>query len=301
MNNIELLPSGWKDPSPERPASFPQVLSFIQVGFRVLGPVAPSLASRLALRLFSTPHTRARHAVSDEWLESARLFEIPYDGLKLKGYEWGTGSRTVLLVHGWESRGTALRTFVPGLLEQGFRVVAFDGPAHGDSEGKHTNLRHFGGAILAVIRQLGGIYGIIAHSFGGASSLYALTQLSSGISVEKMVLIAMPASMVRIWKEAVHTLGLPARAANQFKLRMEQIGGQSLEEMDAAHSGPSLSHCRFLLVHDKQDTQVAVDNSISLVEKWPHAHLVLTDGYGHFRLMKNPDLLNRVNRFFSDH
>ena len=299
MDQIELLSSGWKDPNPERPGSHPLGLPLIQGGFQLLGPLAPRLASRLALWLFSTPRTRARHASSDEWLEKALPFEIRYDGLRLKGYAWGTGSRTVLLVHGWESRGTALRTFVPGLLEQGFRVVTFDGPAHGDSEGKHTNLRHFGGAILAVIRQVGGIHGIIAHSFGGASSLYALTQLSSGVEVEKMVLISMPGSMVRIWEEAVRTLGLTPRVAGHFKAMMERIGGQSLEEMDAVHNGLLLPRCRFLLIHDKQDAQVSVNNSIALAEKWPHAHLVLTEGYGHFRLMKNPDLIERVSRFFN--
>jgi alpha-beta hydrolase superfamily lysophospholipase len=61
-------------------------------------------------------------------MEQAEVFEFMYKGKILKGYSWGTGKRNV--VHGWESRGTALRSFVPVLLEKGFRVVAFDAPAH---------------------------------------------------------------------------------------------------------------------------------------------------------------------------
>ncbi|MBK7407857.1 MAG: alpha/beta hydrolase [Saprospirales bacterium] len=296
--NIELLASEWTDPNPEQKPAYPRILSFIQAGFRWLGPLAPRMASRMAYRFFSTPRVRARHMVSDEWLEKAGHFEIVYRSLRLKGYEWGEGEQTILLVHGWESRGTALRSFVPYLLDMGFRVVAFDGPAHGDSDGKRTDLRHFAGAVQAVIRHLGGVHGIIAHSFGGASTLYALTQLDPGLKIEKLVLIAIPASMVRIFEETVRTLDLPPSVAMHFKNLLERIAGRPLVDLDAVNNSHQLNG-QILLVHDKQDTQVRVANSLTLAAHWANAQIVLTNGYGHFRLMKNPDLLRRVGRFFS--
>ena len=295
---IELLASDWIDPKPEQKPGYPRILSLIQAGFRWLGPLAPRLASRMAYRFFSTPRVRARHAVSDEWLEKARPFEIAYRSLRLKGYEWGEGEQLILLVHGWESRGTALRSFVPYLLDLGFRVVAFDGPAHGDSEGKRTDLRHFAGAVQAVIRHLGGVHGIIAHSFGGASTLYGLTQLDTSLHIDKLVLIAVPASMVRIFEETVRTLELPPSVAMHFKNLLERLAGRPLVDLDAINNSQQLSG-KILLVHDKSDSQVRVANSLALVEQWDNAQLVLTDGYGHFRLMKNPDLLRRVRLFFS--
>lgn len=297
QSNTEILISTWKDDNPELPRSQPAVLTFIRLGFSILGPLAPRLAARLAIRLFSTPRFRARHSSSDEWLEKARRFEIPFKSYHLKAYEWGSGDRTILLVHGWESRGTALRSFVPSLLEQGFRVLAFDGPGHGDSGGKRTNIRHFAGAIRSIILQEGGVYGIIGHSFGGASTIYALGLLNSGLRTEKAVFIATPASVIPIFEDAVHTLNLPPTVARQFKNLMERIAGRPLVDLDASR-GPAHRHIgEILLVHDQYDKIVPVKGSYELAKSWYNARLLLTQGYGHYRLMKNPDVIGRVAGF----
>ncbi|NUO03188.1 MAG: alpha/beta hydrolase, partial [Saprospiraceae bacterium] len=175
-HRIEYLPplpeGGAESARPQPPSA---LLGLVRLGFGTAGRVFPDAAARVAYRLFSTPRVRAAHSISDELLESARLFEFMYGHQVLKGYEWGKGEQVVLLVHGWESRGTALRGFVPSLIEKGYRVVTFDGPAHGNSDGKRTNIIHFAGAIRAIIRHIGGVHSIITHSFGGASTVFALS------------------------------------------------------------------------------------------------------------------------------
>lgn len=294
----ELLRSDWQDANPERPVSQPPMLSLVRWAFSTLGPLAPRLAARLAYGLFTTPRVRARHTATDEWLEKARRFEIPYKSFRLRAYEWGEGDRIILLVHGWESRGTALRSFVPALLERGFRVVAFDGPAHGDSEGKRTNIRHFAGAIRSIILELGGVYGIIGHSFGGASTIFALGVLDSGLRTAKAVFIATPASVIPIYEDIVRTLSLPPSVAMHFKNLMERIAGRPLVDLDATRGIANRHIGEILLIHDRQDKVVPLEGAFSMAETWENAHLLLTDGYGHYRLMKNPDLISRVGEFF---
>lgn len=51
-------------------------------------------------------------------------------GAPVTTYAWGEGP-AVLLVHGWSSHTGCMAGFVDPLLERGFRVVAFDAPAHG--------------------------------------------------------------------------------------------------------------------------------------------------------------------------
>jgi pimeloyl-ACP methyl ester carboxylesterase len=296
----ELLTSDWQDASRERPVSQPPVLSLIRWGFSTFGPLAPRLAARLAYLLFTTPRIRARHSTSDEWLEKARRFEITYKSFRLKAYEWGEGERVILLVHGWESRGTALRSFVPALLERGFRVVAFDGPAHGDSGGKRTNIRHFAGAVRSIMLELGGVYGIIGHSFGGASTIYALGLLNSGLRMAKAVFIATPASVIPIYEDIVRTLNLPPSVAMHFKNLMERIAGRPLVDLDATRGLASRHIGKILLIHDRKDSVVPLEGSFAMAAAWENAHLLLTDGYGHYRLMKNPDLVNRVGEFFGE-
>ena len=95
------------------------VLKAAQFGFSTVGRIFPSKAAQIAYNLFTTPRIRARHKKSDKVLESARIFEFMYAKHILKGYEWGEGEKTILLVHGWESRGTAMRSFVPKLVSDG--------------------------------------------------------------------------------------------------------------------------------------------------------------------------------------
>ncbi|MCB0704851.1 MAG: alpha/beta hydrolase [Saprospiraceae bacterium] len=296
----QILESTWIDSSPMRPSKPPAILPLVRFGFQTIGRLMPGRAAKIAFGMFTTPLSRAKHYVTDPILESARIFEVLYGKRILKCYEWGSGEKTILLVHGWESRGTAMRSLVPVLLERGFRVVAFDGPAHGNSEGKQTNLVHFAGAVRAVLNQIGGAYGIITHSFGGAATSYALSWLDTNIHIEKLVLIAVPASIKRIYESTVSTLGLPPSVARRFRKIMETVMGKSIETIDSPKTFNQMSVSQGLIVHDRQDPIVSFRSAEEVADKWDAAILLETKGYGHFRLMKNPDLIEWIGRFVGE-
>jgi pimeloyl-ACP methyl ester carboxylesterase len=294
---IEYLPGPAAGFKPEPPPSYPPIIVPIRLLFGTMGYLLPELSAKVAYRLFSTPRGRARHKVSDELLESARIFEFMYGKQLLKGYEWGYGGRTVLLVHGWESRGTALRTFVPPLLEKGYRVVAFDGPAHGNSGGRRTNLIHFGGAVRAILHQIGGAYGIITHSFGGASTVFALSSLKPELSVEKLVLIGVPNRMEQVLQSAIVTLNVPPPAARRFLRHIERKVKAPLHHISLSHRGRHLKVKQALVVHDEQDQVVPFSEAKAIFEAWDNASLLVCNGLGHYRLMKDPALVQRVTDF----
>jgi pimeloyl-ACP methyl ester carboxylesterase len=295
--SIEYLRSDHFDPVTESPPKYPPSLKLVQLGFKTLAPAFPKQAAKIAYRLFSTPRFRARHKTSDKLLESARIFEFLYGKHVLKGYEWGSGEQTILLVHGWESRGTALRTFVPNLVERGYRVVAFDGPAHGDSAGKRTNLIHFAGAVRAALRQTGQVHGMITHSFGGASTVYALSKMKEPIAIEKLVLIAVPHSIKRVLDDTIHLFRLPKAAAREFYRLIEKRLQANVQETEVTTSQGKKYIGEALIVHDEEDPVVEFESAKHIYEHWDNAALLATKGYGHYRLMKNPDLIRRVAEF----
>ena len=298
VKKIEYLSSSYQDNIPEQPTAPPFLLRPIRFLFGTLGYVFPRPAARVAYRFFSTPPVRAKHKISDELLESARVFEFLYGREILKGYEWGNGNGpAILLVHGWESRGTALRTFVPPLLAQGFRVVAFDGPAHGNSGGKRTNLLHFGGAVRAILNQIGGAYGIITHSFGGASTVFALSQLDASFRVEKLVLIGVPNRMEKVLNDAMNTLNVPPPAARHFFRYIERKVNFPVHHADVSSASGRLKVNNALIVHDRQDAVVPFTEAKATFDAWDNASMLVTDGYGHYRLMKNPGLIRKVAEF----
>ncbi len=301
IKNVEVLPAFQLETLPERKKEYPFYLKLIPWAFASLGRVFPRIAAKAAYYLFTKPRVRAVHRYSDEIIESARLFEVLYGKIILKCYEWGRGEKTVLLVHGWESRGTAMRTFVPGLLEAGYRVVAMDGPAHGNSGGKHTNLPEFAGAVRAVINQVGPVHGIITHSFGGATSTYALAHLDNSIEIEKLVLIGVPASTRKVVADYMDLIKLPPRAREVFKNMMrKKVNGLSFDQTDLLNALETVHVSEVLVVHDKFDLSVPFDSAEAIFERYDHASMLVTQGYGHYKLMKHPDVIERVVDFVAN-
>ena len=275
----------------------PFLMKLIRFGFNTLGRLFPKWAGQLAFRLFTTPRYRARHKVSDSIMEKARIFEFLYGGQMLKGYEWGSGGKTILLVHGWESRGTALRNFVPLLLKKGYKVVAFDGPAHGNSSGSRTNLPHFAGAVNAAINHLGGVYGIITHSFGGSSTIYSLSNLDRAISLEKLVLIGVPADIEQVFIRFLNQIAAPPGVQRQFEAIVTGMIKAPIESIDLSKVYPKTRIGATLVVHDKKDKVVSFSEAENLLENWENTSLLVSEGYGHYQILKNKELAAEIVKF----
>ncbi|MEL7020886.1 MAG: alpha/beta hydrolase [Bacteroidota bacterium] len=297
--NTEILQSDYPKYRP-KPSTTPLEIYSARLGFQTIGRLFPKRAADFLFDQFRTPRIRARHKRSDELLEQAQIFEVLYGSRILKGYEWGTGERTVLLIHGWESRGTALRSFVPGLLANGFRVVAMDAPAHGDSEGKQTDLIDFGRSIVAMLRHLGSVESLICHSFGGAAASYALAEVATDVTVNSIVYIGVPYSVEVPYQNIMRLLRLPSGVAHEFKANLSELVQRDISKFSIGEFRQKLPFQRVLVVHDKQDKDVPFINGERIADGWDIATLLVTDGYGHFVVVKNPDVIERVNNFVSD-
>ena len=286
------------------PVAAPQALNFrlrlLRMGFRTVGRVFPSMAAKLAFRIFSTPRLRAKHRQSDDIIERARVFELLFGGIFLKCYEWGNAAQpTILLIHGWESRGTALRSFVPDLLAKGFRVVTFDGPAHGDSGGKRTHLLNFAGAIKAIFQNIGEVEGVVAHSFGGSAVAYSMAYIAPSIRIKKLVLIAAPASVEKMFENYVQLIAAPSAVASELKKLGENRIQMPLANSDLIQTLGKINVSHTLLIHDREDDVVPFRNAEAIAARWEHIYLFATRGFGHFRLVKNPEVIAKVVDFLT--
>jgi len=105
-----------------------------------LSAVAPGLVAKAAEQLFVTVVQHKRPRREEAWAEGATRISIPSQHGELAAWVWADGPKTVLLVHGWAGRGLQLGAFVEPLVGAGYRVVACDGPAHGESPGRRTNI-----------------------------------------------------------------------------------------------------------------------------------------------------------------
>ena len=52
-----------------------------------------------------------------------------------------------------------------------------------------------------------------------------------------------------------------------------------------------------LVVHDRHDQVVPYSEATVVAETWNNASLLVTENLGHFQLLKNPDLIDKVSAF----
>ena len=153
----------------------------------------PTLAARKALSLFLKPKKYQRPAAEEVWYGSARKRKLS-NGLAIN--EWGfEGNPKVLLTHGWEGRGSQMGAFAEPLVNEGYHVIALDGPAHGESPGDETNAGIYSRALASTQQELGAVKVSIGHSFGGGCSVLA-THL--GMKVEKLITISSPSDYTKV-------------------------------------------------------------------------------------------------------
>ena len=270
---------------------------YLRLRFGTLGLLFPHASTRYAYKLFATPRSRAKHWKTDAVIESAVVSDLMFDNLKIKIYEWGTGDKIVLLVHGWESRGTALRMFVNPLLKSGFKIVAYDAPAHGDSEGMELNLPTNARVIAAVMEKFGGVFqGAIAHSFGCTSIIFALQHINPKLTVERVVLLAVPPRIEIILNGFMNRVQAPTQLRKYIFKKIHGIH-PNLENFDAALSENKVNVKKLLLVHDLQDDVTPIKTAEVFEKNWGNAHLLITEGFGHYRLVKNPDVVRYIIAF----
>ena len=276
------------------------------VALSVLDRAWPEAAARLSFDLFLRPRRFPRPARELVALQQARSILVPTDravhGARhagpapLRAWVWGDDGPVVLLVHGWQGRGAQLAPFVEPLVSRGFRVAAFDAPAHGDTPGTHASLFAFRDAILAMHAALGPFHALVSHSMGGAAAILAAEQLGAGQEVavaHRYALICPPNDVRDFTAELTKALGLSEATRAAVHRRLERTFGVKLAEVRA----PELVRKRsepLLLVHDRGDVEVPFDRGEAIAAAWPGAELVATEGLGHRRILADPHVVARV-------
>src|SRR6185369_6040291 len=129
---------------------------------------------RKTYQAFFSPSRYEEKSSDREVIERGNNYRLPFDGGELAVTTWGTTGPAILSMHGWGGARAQMTGFVDPLLSAGYRVVAYDQPAHGESDGKMTNLLEIAPTMDLIAEREGPFHAIIAHSFGTLITSYAL-------------------------------------------------------------------------------------------------------------------------------
>ena len=261
---------------------------------RSLAAVAPETAAAGLVAAFR--HSR-RHPVPERerrWLAAARRGAFEVDGRVLPTWTWGSGP-AVLLVHGWQGRGSQMGAFAAPLADAGFRAVAWDAPGHGASPGRLSSLPEMIAAVAAAASQSGPVAGVVAHSVGAAAASGAL---AAGLEVERAVFLAPPAEPARYLAAAGAWLGLPPAVAERARRRIERRFAIDMDALAPVAQAPRMA-TPLTVFHDADDREVPWEDGSRLAAAWPGARLVTTRGLGHRRLLRHPEIVAQALDFLT--
>jgi pimeloyl-ACP methyl ester carboxylesterase len=273
----------------------PPLLRFIQWGFPKLERIAPFLAYRYFIKIFFTPLKYSIPAKEKEIASRAELFSFDIKGKKIQAYKWGQGP-IVLFVHGWAGRATQFRKFIEAFTEKGFQAVAFDGPAHGRSEGKETNQVEFNQVLQHLYQILPEPpTAVITHSFGGVATLFSMM---NGVPITRLINISSPTIGDEIINTYLRTIHGTRKTGDYFKKYVLKTTGKPFDEFTSLYFIKHLLRpVRLLLIHDEEDKEAIIRHAEELVKLYPSAELIRTKGLGHTRILKDDQVIQTCLKF----
>ncbi|WP_187285182.1 alpha/beta hydrolase [Streptomyces sp. OR43] len=257
------------------------------------------LAGAGTYTLFHMPLARSSMRDSErELFGDAHIQRQRVNGKLAATYRWGNGARPVLLVHGWQSRASRLADFVPGLLDRGYSVIAFDAPGHGDATGRSTTILEYRDIIAGLQDEYGEFEAVIAHSLGALGAFFAL---QGGVKAKRVATISGVCDYDYLIEEFCSTL----RLRHPLKARLHQHVAKNLfpglpadrTPFSAVNTVADLEP-PLLIIHDEDDTRISVRQGRRLAAAFGgQARLLITTGLGHRRILGDANVVRSVLDF----
>ena len=276
------------------------VMRLARLGLGLTQQLWPGLAVRAALRLFGTPlpprWLRRSRPWPAQWAHERGPFE--HAGLTLyRDTRAAPGAPAVLLVHGWGGHAGQMLPLAQALADSGLQVLLLEMPAHGRSAGRVSNLPQFARALEYTAARLHAqgvnLQALVAHSLGANAAAYAA---SRGLALQRLVLLAPPASPHAYTQLFARMFGLSERTRGAMQQRIEAREAILMPQFEPPAVGPRIS-VPTLVLHDRGDRINRHADGEAYTRAIAGAQLISTEGLGHMKLLQDRNVLAEVAAF----
>ncbi|MGD0548732.1 MAG: alpha/beta hydrolase [Terracidiphilus sp.] len=218
-------------------------------------------------------------------------FRITAPSGRIAGIDIGQG-RPVLLVHGWGGQAADLSMFVPPLVADSYRAIAFDLPAHGASDGETAPIPVCAEVLLRIQQYVGKLHAVIAHSAGSAITVKALAM---GLDAGRVVLISAPSRCEYYARRFARDAGLKSTQIEEMLGALKEMG---FDVADLSAPSTVRQFCLpALLVHSDDDQIVPVADGLEIANAWPRARFLYCSRLGHSRLLRDESTIRAIVEF----
>ncbi len=264
---------------------------------KFLQAVSPSLTTKFAAKLFTTPirHKLPKRELHMERESVQKSILVPEIQKEIVVYEYGKSDKKVLLVHGWSGRGTQLVKIADELLKMGYMTISFDAPAHGKSKGNSSIMIEFIASILEIEKQYGPFEFAVGHSLGGMSVLNAIKQ---NLQVKKAVIIGSGDIIQDIIDDFICKLQLRPEYGIKLRNHFEAKFGGKMDDY-SAYKAAEKTEIPVLVIHDKDDDDVSVKAAYNIQKHLKQSEIMITEGLGHRKILGDETVIQKIREFIS--
>jgi pimeloyl-ACP methyl ester carboxylesterase len=270
-------------------------IGYVQTKFKLLSLFSKKKTAEKALEVFGTPFLKS---VRKAPIKNAETIHFHLNNKKVNGYRWNhPQQRKALILHGFGSAAHKFEDYAILLAEKGFEVLAFDAPAHGESEGSTTNAIEYCEMIKQVMQQFGPIQSFLGHSFGGISLSLALEEIPHDEHT-RVVFIAPATETTSAVDGAFSILKLRSEEVrNEFEKLVVQVSGKQLAWFSMRRAMHNIK-ASVLWIHDEDDDVTPWADALKVKEdNHPNIKFLLTKGLGHRKIYHDADIKNMVVNF----
>jgi pimeloyl-ACP methyl ester carboxylesterase len=231
-----------------------------------------------------------------EIIAQGNNYRLLFEGGELAVTTWGDDGPTILLMHGWGGARAQMTGFVNPLLAAGYRVVAFDQPAHGESDGTMTNILEIVPTMDLIAEREGLFEAVIAHSFGTLVTSYALVNRDFPSPARLIYLGAFNRLLDSLPRFQV-LAGLPDPVIDGLRDMIYANFGKDV--LDAIWNEKMTQNIDVpaLMFHDKADNVTPIEDSRAIARVWKSARLIETNGLGHRGALQSADVHSQIVEF----
>ena len=245
---------------------------------------------------FFSPDQYEMKSTDQAILERGNNERLPFEGGELAVTTWGDSGPAVLLMHGWGGARAQMTGFVDPLLSAGYRVVAYDQPAHGQSDGRLTNLLEIAPTMDLIAQHAGKFDAIIAHSFGTLIASHALVKRNFP-PPSKLVYFGAFNRLLDSLPRFQVLANLPDEIIDGLRnMIYDNFGRDVLDAIVNETLAPQIN-IPALMFHDIADNVTPVDDSRAISKAWNSAQLIETSGLGHRGALQSNEIHEQVVKF----
>jgi len=262
----------------------------------------PAIARQQAIvkkvyQAFFGPSRHEEKPADREIINRGNNYRLPFAGGELMVTSWGEVDRpAVLLMHGWGGSRAQMTGFVDPLLSAGYRVVAYDQPAHGESDGRITNLIEIAPTMNLVVQQEGPFDAIIAHSFGTLITTYAIVNLNFP-PPSKLVYFGAFNRLLDSLPRFQVMAKLSDEIMNGFREMITEEFGEGVLDAIANETLAPQIQVPALLFHDVNDDVTPIEDTRAIARAWDGAKLIETNGLNHRGALQSKEVHEQVIQF----